>query len=723
MFCGKCGSSIPDGAKFCPSCGNAVEMPAQATPVEEAVIPAVESVVPAEEPVAPVEEPAVPVEEPIIPVEEPVAPVAEEPVAQSIPAAAPAQSIPYSAPVQSANSGTYQQPAANAYPSYAPVPAGKKQKKNKTGKKSKAPVVICIILAVILAVGVAAVCMWQSIARSILGEAGFYAWREAKTLNKVFSVEGIDTLGDNENVNAVSKVNLKANDGVYDKAFDAISADVDFSYSDEEEKAVATVGLVAEDETKVEANLSFEDGKLGISVPALTDETFYTDLEFLDFDDINLDYETIGKELLGIYKQIDAEHIKSNTVVTKENINGLKCRCVTLTVDGEEAAELLVDLLTAIKDDDALIDSLDPAFKAVYEAAEKMNSAKKLGDEDEKTYEDYKKEFLNGFDDMIKEIKKSVGEDEDVTLVISYASDSKGYIANRKIVFTSDGETVFSVNVDSNAAAKVIGVDIISEENKTDFAVIRSDSSKGVDFHIFGKSVTLSDGEEDDGSSFEIFLNDIKAEKINNVNVLLGFINANITPIINGKENEDSVVNISLRLENNSTYDIIAKYEMGKYAYEMNIASSLSSGTDFTKFVKPDKEGLTNFNEFIESMSDKYEDVATDILEDVDPALLLQISKKAQIKDCEAREKLIEENLVKYLKKGNGGKAFKKVSDVLAKQAAFDKMFDEGHPPYCTCGGSSGTRYEIYVYSDLTYSIKCRNTKCPNYGKGPATKK
>ncbi len=41
MFCGKCGSSIPDGAKFCPSCGNAVEMPAQATPVEEAVIPAV----------------------------------------------------------------------------------------------------------------------------------------------------------------------------------------------------------------------------------------------------------------------------------------------------------------------------------------------------------------------------------------------------------------------------------------------------------------------------------------------------------------------------------------------------------------------------------------------------------------------------------------------------------------------------------------------------------
>ena len=710
MFCGKCGSSIPDGAKFCPSCGSAVEMPAQATPVEE--------------PAVPIEEPVAPVEEPAIPAEEPIAPVVEEPVVQSIPTAAPAQSIPYSAPVQSVNNGVYQQPTANSYPSYAPVPAGKKQKKVKTGKKSKAPIVICIILAVILAVGVAAACMWQGIARSVLGEAGFYAWREAKTLNKILAVEGIDTLGDNENVNAVSKVNLKANDGVYDKAFDAISADVDFSYSDEEDKAVAIVGLVAEDETKVEANLSYEDGKLGISVPALTDETFYTDLDFLDFDDINLDYETIGKELLGIYKQLDADHIKSNTVVTKENVNGVKCRCVTLTVDGDEAAELLVDLLTAIKDDETLINSLDPAFKAAFDAAEKMNSAKELSDEEEKAYEDYKEEFLDGFDVMIKEIKKSVGE-EDVTLTLSYASDSKGYIANRTIVFTADDEEVFSAVIDSSVkgGAKFINALIASEENSTNISLARTDSKLGAAFQISGKSVEVYKGEEKDGSSFEIFLNDIRAGNINNVNVLLGYISADIAPIYNGKQNEDSVVKINLGLENNGTYDISAKYELGEYAYELNIVNSLSSGTDFTKFIKPDKDGLTNFNEFVESMSDKYEDVAEDILEDVDPALLLQISKKAQIKDCEAREKLIEENLVKYLKKGNGGKAFKKVNVVLAKQAAFDKMFDEGHPPYCTCGGSSGTRYEIYVYSDLTYSIKCRNTKCPNYGEGPSTKK
>ena len=116
-------------------------------------------------------------------------------------------------------------------------------------------------------------------------------------------------------------------------------------------------------------------------------------------------------------------------------------------------------------------------------------------------------------------------------------------------------------------------------------------------------------------------------------------------------------------------------------------------------------------------MSDRFEEIAEDVLEDVDPALLLQISKNAQIKDCEAREKLIEENLVKYMKTGNGGKAFTNVNDVIAKQKAFDKMFDEGHPPYCTCGGSSGTKYEIYVYKDLSYTIKCRNTKCPNYGK------
>ena len=37
MFCGNCGTQIPEGSKFCPNCGTAVEAPVQAVPVETKV--------------------------------------------------------------------------------------------------------------------------------------------------------------------------------------------------------------------------------------------------------------------------------------------------------------------------------------------------------------------------------------------------------------------------------------------------------------------------------------------------------------------------------------------------------------------------------------------------------------------------------------------------------------------------------------------------------------
>ena len=664
MFCGKCGANLPEGVKFCPNCGS---------------------------PVAPAE-PAAPAE--------PVAPV------QSVPYAAPAASIP------DYGSGAYRQPV-NDYPNaYAPVQNGRKAK---GGKKKTGIIVLCVILAVIVALGVAAACLWQTIARSVLGEVGFYAWREAKTIDKILTVEGAEAIFDNETVKASSKIKIDANDSVYDKAFDAVSADVGLSFDSSEDKAVAVIGLVSGDETKVQANCSFDNGRLGISVPALTEETFCADLDFLDFDSISLDYETIGKELLNIYNQIDGEHLSVNTTVTKEKIDNVKCRCVTLSVDGEEASALLADILTAVRNDDTLINSLDPAFRAVYDAACKLNPEMKTG-KDEKTYEDYKKEILVGIDILIKKIQTSeVGND--VNLTLGYSSDSKGYITNRKIAFTSDGETVFSINVDSHAFEKTIGVDIISEENKTDFAVIRSDSSQGVNFHIFGKSVSLSDGKEENGGSFDVMIKDFAAVSVNGVNVPVGNIDISVIPIYNGKANEDKTVSVDINLSNSDTYNITAKLSANELDYQLDIVSELSAAADFSAFINPDKEGLTDFNAFIESMSDRFDEVAADILENVDRDLLLKISKTAQIKDCEAREKLIEDNLVKYIKTGNKGKPFKKVADVLAKQSAYDKMFEEGHPPYCTGGGNKdGVKYKITVSNDLSHEVKCQNPACPNYG-------
>lgn len=673
MFCGKCGSSLPDGVKFCPNCGNIVSAPSQTV---------------SDEPAAQAQAPT------------------QSTPAQQIPAQAiPTQSIPVQ---NSSVTPAYQQPVTNAYPNvYAPVNNGKKVK---TGKKKKAPIIICVILAVVLAVGVAAACMWQNIARSALGEAGFYAWREAKTTEKIFAVKGMDTLGDNDSLTISSKVKVNAEDGVYDKAFDAVSADVNFSYSDQEQKAVAVVGLVAEDETKVNANVSFEKGKLGISIPDLTEQTYYMDLGMGE-EKIELDYETIGTELLNIYKQLDKEHIRVNTVVDKRDFNGQKCRNVTFTVDGNEAAELLVDFLTAVKEDKALINALDPALAAAFNGTNKMNPDSK----DTKTYEDYKEEFLENFDLIIKQIKKSVGE-KDIVLVLSYASDSKGYIVNRTVMFSADGKDVFRVAVDTFAKAGILNLEFTSEENETTLALTRDRSARGDSFHIIGGSVEMNKGEAGNGVSFEIYFNNIRVENINGVNVLIGEAVATLTPVADGKEKDESTVKINLNLENNGTYDIKARYELGEVSYDIDIESTLSATADLSRFVKPDEKGLTDFDKFVDSMSDGVDKVAEDILKDADPDLLLQISKTAQLKQCRANEKLIEDNLVKYIKTGNGGKPFKNVNDVLAKQAAYDKMFKDGHPPYCTNGNSNGVKYKITVAKNLSHEIKCQNRNCPNYG-------
>ena len=681
MFCGKCGSNIPDGAKFCPSCGNNVEIP---------VTPA---------PAAPVT-PA------------PAAPVTPAPAAPVTPApAAPAPTA------QNNNAGAFQQPV-NTYPTYAPVQNGKKAK---NGKKT-ALIVIGVIVALLAAAALVIAFCWQSIVRGILGEAGYYALREAKTLQKIFSVEDMENLGDNKVVNADAKVNVKAEDGVYDKAFEAVSADVNMSFNTDEQKAVATVGLVSENETKAEAFISYEKGKIGITVPKLTDEKFYSDLGVGE-QKIDLDYETIGEELLAIYKRIEGKHIKTNTTVEKKVVNGQKCRCVTLNIDGDESAEFIIDLLTQIKNDDALINALDPALEAAYNGSKKMTyDSYYYDEEDEKTYEEFKKEFIDNFDEIIESVREEIGN-EQLTLKLSYASDSKGNIVNRTVELTEDGKKMIELVADSNVKSsyKTFNFKLVSVENLTEISLVRSDNRSGACFEIEGKSVEYFDEEEDDGTCFTASLSGIRVGKINNVNVLLGDIDVTVTPIYDGEKETDGDVRVSVNFADNGVYALNAKLEIKDYEdvykYEINVESTLSSGTDFNNFQAPDSKAITDFEEFLESMSNGFEEVATDVLEDVDPDLLLQISKDAQIKDCEAREELIEKNLNKYLNTGDSGKPFTNVSDVLTMQSAFDDMFDEGHPPYCTCGGNtSGSKYDIYVYSDLSYSITCRNPNCPNYG-------
>lgn len=78
MFCGRCGTPIPEGGLFCPRCGAKADVPAQPDPIPVPQEPSVDTAtpVPEEPPVA-----AAPAEPEVVPpAEEAVPPVQEEPV-------------------------------------------------------------------------------------------------------------------------------------------------------------------------------------------------------------------------------------------------------------------------------------------------------------------------------------------------------------------------------------------------------------------------------------------------------------------------------------------------------------------------------------------------------------------------------------------------------------------------------------------------------------------
>ena len=128
MFCTNCGAQVPDGSKFCTSCGSpiaAAPAPAPApvppAPVPEPVVPSAPEPAPASEPIpAPptpeqvaAPEPVVtPTPEPSAPAPEPVATPAPEPVAAPVPT--PVNEAPQAAPVPT--------PVPTPVPAAAPVP-------------------------------------------------------------------------------------------------------------------------------------------------------------------------------------------------------------------------------------------------------------------------------------------------------------------------------------------------------------------------------------------------------------------------------------------------------------------------------------------------------------------------------------------------------------------------------------------------------------------------
>ena len=156
MFCPKCGNQNPDGALFCTVCGEKLAAEAVAA-VQEAAAPVVEAV---QEAAAPVVEAAAPAVEAV---QEAAAPVVE--AAAPAQAAAPVQEVPVQQPVyqQPVQEPVYQQPVYQQpvyqQPMQQPVfqqPYYQQPVQEQPKKKSKAPLIITLIVILLLVGGAVA---------------------------------------------------------------------------------------------------------------------------------------------------------------------------------------------------------------------------------------------------------------------------------------------------------------------------------------------------------------------------------------------------------------------------------------------------------------------------------------------------------------------------------------------------------------------------------------
>ena len=130
MFCTNCGAQVPDGSKFCTSCGSPIAAapapapaPAPPAPAPEPVVPSAPEPAPASEPIpAPPTPEQVAAPEPVVtPTPEPPAP-APEPVATPAPAPEPV-AVPVPTPVNEApQAAPVPTPVPTPVPATAPVP-------------------------------------------------------------------------------------------------------------------------------------------------------------------------------------------------------------------------------------------------------------------------------------------------------------------------------------------------------------------------------------------------------------------------------------------------------------------------------------------------------------------------------------------------------------------------------------------------------------------------
>lgn len=489
-----------------------------------------------------------------------------------------------------ANSDAYQAPpSGNSGASTIPAPK----------KSRKKPLLIALgsVGGVIVLCAVLLVVFLPQLERAMLGEIGYYLYRETDTVQTILSSEYIEAFLPNTSFSANTTVTAdyqskeNSRQAQINQVFinkTKLNAQID--YDKRAQKVGVDLSAVMNKNTVASARIDVADGAVGISLPKLADGQLVCRADSTEpptLEDIT-GYSEM--QLLGILRDIsketeEASGLSDNIVTGHETYNGENCRYAELTLNAEDLRDYIVCVLDAVLDNPdaiAVLKNTITTENAYYKqlSAVLQESADLLDLDDLDLDAD---ECIDALEEM-RDWYADIDVDEDILCTVKIYYTARGQIVSRSIT-VSDADSDYS-------SAYVL--DTLFESKKTDIVFTsteqwKTDGEKREDIYTFSLSAEKSDGKLNGtaklvnkwtGSSetyFTVSFSNVDVEKCGGVPLLTGEISGKAADGEYKFSVISAVVDSQNTITGKLTTDVGTTYET---SYTLTAETQLSSSAD-----------------------------------------------------------------------------------------------------------------------------------------------
>lgn len=394
-----------------------------------------------------------------------------------------------------ANSDAYQAPPSrNSGASTMPAPK----------KSRKKPLLIALgsVGGVIVLCAVLLLVFLPQLERAMLGEIGYYLYRETGTVQTILSSEYIEALLPNTSFSANTTVSAdyesKENSQqaqINQVFFNKTKLNAQIDYDKRAQKVGVDLSAVMNKNTVASARIDVADGAVGISLPKLADGQLVYRADSTEPPTLEEITGYSEMQLLGILREISKETeaasgLSEHIVTGREVYNGENCRYTELTLNAEELRDFIVCGLDTVLDNPdaiAVLKNTITTENAYYkQLSDVLQDSADLLDLDDLDFD--AEECIDALEEM-RDWYADIDVDEDILCTVKIYYSPRGQIVSRCLTV---------INKDDDES-NIFVLDTLFESKKTDILFTSTeqwkyDGEKREDVYTFSLSAEQSDG-------------------------------------------------------------------------------------------------------------------------------------------------------------------------------------------------------------------------------------